>query len=388
MHKKQKLEKKRFTDVFLAILLILAIMFCMIMILIRVEIARKNQEFPNYVFWGDTNSVFREPSFYSDELYYYNFSPQMNFIEVIFLRLTDIVLHGRISNINLYGYYIYLIRDLFIKNIRNWWLMFLMTGVTFYLIFVVLFYYILTSIINAGRTKAFAITLVIMLSPTLLIHASSWMRDILIYDLLLLAFIFAYKRMWLFFFLVTTLQVLLRGYMIIPHILIAWILRARNDKFNIRFFLFPLVITMVSVIISLLSLDSARLFSELPQRLVEMFTGINLWAILGKYNFRGSIYSVLYDFNVLGQYYFIFSYMVMYFKIFFDKARGRKFTNFQRRLFILFIFTGINITILHAASMGFLAPRILMINFLFGIIWFTSTMTTIDSSLTMKRFLK
>jgi hypothetical protein len=242
--------------------------------------------------------------------------------------------------------------------------------------------------VKIGRTKAFTITLIIMLSPTLLIHASSWLRDILIYDLLLLAFIFAYKRMWLFFFLVTTLQVLLRGYMIIPHILIAWILRARNDKFNIRFFLFPLVITMISVIISPLFLDSARLFSELPQRLVEMFTGINLWAILGKYNFRGSIYSVLYDFNVLGQYYFIFSYMVMYFKIFFDKARGRKLTNFQRRLFILFIFTGINITILHAAVLGFFVPRILMINFLFGILWFTSTMTTADSSLTMKRFLK
>lgn len=388
MHKKQKLEKKRFTDVFLAILLILAIMFCMIMILIRVEIARKNQEFPNYVFRGDTNSVFREPSFYSDELYYYNFSPRMNFIEVIFLTLNNIILYGKISNINLYGYYVYLIRSLFIKNVRNWWLMFLMTGVPFYLVFVVLFYYILTRMVKIGRTKAFTITLIIMLSPTLLIHASSWLRDILIYDLLLLAFIFAYKRMWLFFFLVTTLQVLLRGYMIIPHILIAWILRARNDKFNIRFFLFPLVITMISVIISLLFLDSARLFSELPQRLVEMFTGINLWAILGKYNFRGSIYSVLYDFNVLGQYYFIFSYMVMYFKIFFDKARGRKLTNFQRRLFILFIFTGINITILHAAALGFFVPRILMINFLFGILWFTSTMTTADSSLTMKRFLK
>lgn len=388
MHKKQKLEKKRFTDVFLAILLILAIMFCMIMILIRVEIARKNQEFPNYVFRGDTNSVFREPSFYSDELYYYNFSPRMNFIEVIFLTLNNIILYGKISNINLYGYYVYLIRSLFIKNVRNWWLMFLMTGVPFYLVFVVLFYYILTRMVKIGRTKAFTITLIIMLSPTLLIHASSWLRDILIYDLLLLAFIFAYKRMWLFFFLVTTLQVLLRGYMIIPHILIAWILRARNDKFNIRFFLFPLVITMISVIISPLFLDSARLFSELPQRLVEMFTGINLWAILGKYNFRGSIYSVLYDFNVLGQYYFIFSYMVMYFKIFFDKARGRKLTNFQRRLFILFIFTGINITILHAAVLGFFVPRILMINFLFGILWFTSTMTTADSSLTMKRFLK
>lgn len=388
MHKKQKLEKKRFTDVFLAILLILAIMFCMIMILIRVEIARKNQEFPNYVFRGDTNSVFREPSFYSDELYYYNFSPRMNFIEVIFLTLNNIILYGKISNINLYGYYVYLIRSLFIKNVRNWWLMFLMTGVPFYLIFVVLFYYILTSIINAGRTKAFAITLVIMLSPTLLIHASSWMRDILIYDLLLLAFIFAYKRMWLFFLFVTTLQVLLRGYMIIPHILIAWILRARNDKFNVRFFLFPLVITMVSVIIVLFSIDSTKLFSELLQRLVEAFTGINLWAILGKYNFRGSIYSILYDFNVLGQYYFIFSYMVMYFKIFFDKARGRKLTNFQRRLFILFIFTGINITILHAAVLGFFVPRILMIIFLFGILWFTSTMTTADSSLAMKRFLK
>jgi len=365
------------TDGYLILLILIAILLSGTIIYIRVAIAAKNNELPNYVFVGDTNRAFREPSFYSDELAYYNFQPSEPLFQGIFSRLSFFFETGVPVNLNFYGYYIYFLRSSILQDERNWWLVIIFSGFVGYIIFVILVYYILKGLIKLQAQKAFLLSLLLIVSPTILIHSASWLRDLFIYDLLLLALIFAYRQNFTGFVFSTLLQSLLRAYMVIPHLTIFLAFRARNHtKLTKILIIILLLLIVVGMWNTVKFLGVERFTKEFPIRLVEAFTGVNLYLITGKTLPRMSIYSILYDFNVIGQYYTVFLYAIIYFRLIVCFLLLRvKLSGIQRNFWMMFILSTLEITILHSAALGFFVPRILMLGQLLGYFAFTSTLT-------------
>jgi len=370
-----RLIKKK-TDGCLILLILIALLLSGTIIYVRVEIAEKNNELPNYVFKGDTVVAFREPSFYTDELGYYNYQPSLSFFQGIFSRVSSFFEAGILSNLNFYGYYIYFLRCSIIHNERNWWLVIIFSGFAGYIIFVILVYYILKELMKLQTQKAFFLSLPLMVSPIILIHSASWMRDLFIYDLLLLALIFACRHNFKGFVFSTLLQSLLRAYMVIPHVTIFLVFGARNRvKLSKILIIILLLLIALETWLAVKFLGSERFVREFPVRLVEAFTGVNLYLITGRMLPRKSIYSILYDFNIIGQYYTVFLYAIIYFGLLIQFLLLRvKLSDIQRSFWMAFVLLTLEITILHSAALGFFVPRILMLGQLTGYIAFISTL--------------
>lgn len=363
-------------DTYLLLTMLFVIILSCLLIFIRLQIASVNGDLPNYVFSGDTMRAFKEPSFYSDELFYYNFTPSKNgFLQEFLQRVSLFLSEGIPVNINLYGYYVHFIKKIFVNTDRSWFMIIFLTGFPAYILFVFLVHYIFRSILKISPRKVFLLTLFLVLSPVALVHGVSWLRDMIIYDLMLLAVIFAYKRKLTGFLIVTVLQVFLRGYMIVPHLLIMlymWprFVARRNVAILGSIFMIFLALFVVAKASGL-----TRLFNEFPQRFIEATTGLSLWLVTGRIVPRMSIYGILHDFNVFGVYYTVFLYAVMYFKIFLDKLRGKRFSVVEKRFWALFLSVTIVLTILHSAAFGFLVPRIIFIFQILAWIAFGSSMS-------------
>lgn len=377
-------------DGYLVILLFLAIILCGLLIYTRVQIANKNQELPNYIPYGDTNAIYKEPSFYADELTYYNFSPELGLIQALTQRIFAFFNEGSISNINLYGYYVYLIKLLFIKNDRFWWILFFFTGFPAYLLFVYLIYYILRNIFEISSRTAFLLNLMLMISPVALIHGASWLRDMLIYDFMLLAIIFAIKRIFAGFLIATIVQTLLRGYMLIPHILIFmlfWPKETLSFKDVIKKSFIGIVLTF-SLLLWIIVKSSGlnRLINEFPLRFIEAVSGLSFYLVTGRFIPRMSIYSILYDFNMFGYYYIVFLYFLIYFRLFLKILMGLHFSDLEKRYWSLFILVVLTLTMLHAGALGFFVPRIIFIFQILAFLAFSAMLSPLKNKTNQKIF--
>ncbi len=291
-------------------LILLCTLVVSLLIYLRIEIANKAGMEPNFTV--NYNMLkYRDAPFYSDELKYFNFTPYESFSEALLNRFETLLYDKKLININLYGYLIFFLTD--ILGIK-WQTLFWFTGFTYYIVFIILVFYILTIIIGCHSNKAFILTLLLSLSPPVLQLAASWLRDLLVIDLLLFSLIFSKNKNFFGWLIATCIQLFIRAYMVIPHLFIMILFFISNQKKKKLFS--SIIFTSFTLIVILVLITNQyglkRLISEFPQRFVENFTGLNLWLVTGGFIPEGNIYNYLSNIQDCAYYFFVVFYFLLY----------------------------------------------------------------------------
>ncbi|ABX32001.1 hypothetical protein Pmob_1289 [Petrotoga mobilis SJ95] len=352
-------------------LVFLCVLVVSLLIYLRIEIANKAGMTPNFTVSYDMLK-YRNAPFYTDELTYFNFIPYESFSEALLNRYEILFYDKQLININLYGYFIYFLTD--ILGIK-WQILFWFTGFTYYIVFIILIYYILIKIIGCNSSKAFILTLFLGLSPPVLQLAASWLRDLLIIDLLLFSLIFSKNKNFFGWLIVTILQMFIRAYMVVPHLLMMIHFFMSNQKkkklfSSIIFTTFTLIIILV-LLYNQYGLE--RFISEFPQRFVQNFSGLSLWLVTGKIVPEGNIYNFLPNIEDYANYFFVAFYLLIYLiwaiKIVYKNER---LSFEQKKWLFLFLVIGFYIVILHSAMLGFFVARIQLITAIFAFFFLAS----------------
>lgn len=378
-------SRKLKSDLWILLFIIfLSLLINIVLIILRVEIAQYNGVEPNYTVNYDTVK-FNSAPFYTDELIYYNFNPQETFIESFQNRMILLYEEKTLLNINLYGYYVRSLREFFNSN---WIGILFFTGMLYNIIFIVLMFYILRNIIGLDNKKVFFFLISIILSPPYLQLISSWLRDLLIIDLLLMALIFAEKNKFFFWVLVTVIQMFIRVYMIIPHmIILLFFYNGKNEKYNIlkRSLLSGLMLCVIIILI-INQFSFLKLKGEFLPRLVENFTGISVGLIRGDFLLREGVYNYLYNLErVTRSFYFLF-YFILYLCFFSNMfLLNRRLDRSQRKYMYSFLFIGLFIVIMHSSVLGYFVGRILFITMIFGYLFLASLLNTSNDKITMDK---
>ena len=368
----------------LPFIIFLSLLINIVLIILRVEIAQYSGIEPNYnVPYNVTN--YDSAPFYSDELFYYNFNPQETFIKSFQNEIILLYKEKILVNINLYGYYIRFLREFFNSN---WIGILFFTGVLYNIIFILLMFYILRNIIGLDNKKVFFFLISIILSPPYLQLISSWLRDLLIIDLLLMALIFAEKNKFFFWALVTVMQMFIRVYMIIPHIIILmFFYNGKSKKYNIlkRSLLSCLILCVVTSLI-INQFGFLKLKGEFLPRLVQNFTGISVGLIKGYYFLWEGIYNYLHNIGALGYYFYVLFYFIFYFCFFSNMfLLNRRLDRNQRKYLYSFLFIGLCMVILHSSVLGFFVSRIQFITMILGYLFLASLLNTSNNKITMDK---
>lgn len=358
-------------------LILLCILVVSLLIYLRIEIANKAGMAPNFTVNYDMVK-YRDAPFYTDELTYFNFTPRESFLDVFLNRLEILFYDKQLVHINLYGYFIYFLTD--ILGIK-WQVLFWFTGFTYYIVFIILVFYILTRIIGCHSNKAFILTLFLSLSPPVLQAAASWLRDLLIIDLLLFSLIFSKNKNIFGWLIVTILQMFIRAYMVVPHLFMMILFFMTNQKKKRLFS--SIIFTSFTLLIILVLLYNQygleRLVSEFPQRFVENFSGLSLWLVTGKIVPEGNIYNYLSNIEVYATYFFVVFYFLVYFKWGVKIAYENKRLSFeQKKWLFLFLVIGFYIVILHSTMLGFFVARIKLITVIFAFFFLASLIAESD----------
>ena len=368
----------------LLFIIFLSLLTNIVLIILRVEIAQYNGVEPDYTVPYNVTSYDSAP-FYTDELTYYNFNPQETFIKSFQNRIILLYEEKTLLNINLYGYYVRSLRKFFNSN---WIGILFFTGMLYNIIFIVLMFYILRNIIELDNKKVFFFLILIILSPPYLELISTWLRDLLIIDLLLMAFIFAEKNKFFFWALVTVIQMFIRAYMIIPHIIILmFFYNEKSKKYNIlkRSLLSCLILcVIISLIIN--QFGFLKLKGEFLPRLVQNFTGISVGLIRGDSFLWEGIYNYLHNIGVLADYFYFLFYFILYFYFFSNMfLLNRRLDHSQRKYMYSFLFIGLFIVILHSSLIGFFVSRVQFITMIFGYLFLASLLNTSNNKITMDK---
>lgn len=368
----------------LLFIIFLSLLINIVLIILRIEIVQYNAVEPNYTLNYDALRWDSAP-FYTDELTYYNFNPQESFITSFQNRIILLYEEKNLLNINLYGYYI-----LFLKEFFNfdWIGILLSTGAVYNIIFIILMFYVFRNIIELDNKKMFFFLILIIISPPYLQLISSWLRDLLIIDLLLMAFIFAEKNKFFFWTLVTVIQMFIRAYMIIPHIIILlFFYNKKSKKYNIfKRSLFSFLILFVLAILLINQFGFLNLKEEFIPRLVQNFTGICVGLIRGDFFLREGIYNYLYNIEMLSGYFYFIFYSIFHF-YFFSNIFGlnKRLDQNQRKYLCTFLFIGLFIVMLHSSVLGFFVSRIQFITMIFGYLFLGSLLKTSNNKIIMEK---
>lgn len=361
------------------------IMMCVIvvslLIYLRIEIANKAGVTPNFTVNYDT-TIYRDAPFYTDELTYFNFTPYESFSEAL-LNIFEILFYDKqLININLYGYLIYFLTDIW--GIK-WQILFWFTGFIYYIVFIILVFYILTKIIGCHSNKAFILTLFLALSPPVLQLAASWLRDLLIIDLLLFSLIFSQNKNFFGWIIVTILQLFIRAYMVIPHLFIMILFFMSNQKKK-KIFSSIIFTSFILIIILVLIINQYSLgiyVSEFPERFIENFSGLTLPLVRGEIVPEVSIYNFLPNSEDYAEYFFPVFYLLVYsiwgIKITYENNR---LSFEQKKWLFLFLVIGLYIVNLHTAVFGFLVARIQLITAIFAFFFLASLNSDSDTERT------
>lgn len=358
-------------------LILLCILVVSILIYLRIEIANKAGMAPNFTVNYDM-TIYRDAPFYTDELTYFNFTPYESFSEALLNRFEILFYDKQLININLYGYFIYFLTD--ILGIK-WHILFWFTGFTYYIVFIILIYYILIKIIGCNSSKAFILTLFLGLSPPVLQLAASWLRDLLIIDLLLFSLIFSKNKNFFGWLIVTLLQLFVRTYMVVPHLfmMILFFMSNQKKKKMLSSIIFSSLVLIMLLVLLNNQYGLERFVSEFPQRFVENFTGINLWLVTGKIVPEGNIYNYLSNIEVYATYFFVVFYFLVYFKWGVKIVYENKRLSFeQKKWLFLFLVIGFYIVILHSTMLGFFVARIKLITVIFAFFFLASLIAESD----------
>ena len=386
--KSSLLKNNKKVDINWALLFSLILMCTLVvslLIYLRIEIESRSSMTTNFRSSFDM-SKYRGAPFYPDELQYFNFTPYESFSEALLNRFEILFYDKQLININLYGYFIYFLTD--ILGIK-WQVLFWFTGYTYYIVFIILVFYILTRIIGCNSNKAFVLTLFLSLSPPVLQLAASWLRDLLLIDLLLFSLIFSKNKNFFGWLIVTLLQLLIRAYMVVPHLFMMILFFMSNEKKKKLFS--SIIFTSFTLIIILVLFSNQygleRFVSEFPQRFVENFSGLSLGLVTGAFAPKGDIYNYLYNVEMYSHYSIIILYFPVYFKWGINIAfENKKLSLEQKKWVFLFLVIGFYIVILHSAMLGFLVPRIKLITIIFAYFFLASLIAESEGKKTAEKY--
>jgi len=302
---------KRGLPVF-TVALSLALLINFVLIFLRVEIASYTGDEPNYtVSWDKVRYPYA--AFYTDELSYYNSRIDSPLLYEIGNRLSFMIQKKIPVNINLYVYYVH-----FLKSTLNlsWTGVLFFTGLLYNVVFVVFLSYILTNILELEDRKSLFLLLFIITSPPYLQLISSWLRDLLIFDLVLGAFIAAKQRKVFSWVVITLLLLSIRAYMVPISVFILFYFYPRrkhisnSNIFKLNLISIIFIGTILTIILS--AEGHERFVGEFPQRFVENFTGLTLWLVTGKIILRNGVYNFLSNIEMLSAYFYPFFYCILY----------------------------------------------------------------------------
>jgi len=263
------------------------------------------------------------------------------------------------GNINLWGNFVYYV---FVKNGFGWKEV-VLTNIFGYFMFSLLVFKMLKKFLPPSKRRIILYTAAV-LNPTVLQVTVSSLRDI-----------------WIFFFYVLVMYAFINGnYLIIlPSLILLGML---------RFYMVPTVLLFIlilstkkrlmSVLAAFLAIFGTFLIlsnvvpnvyevllSELPQRIIEGFTGISLWLILGRLNFYGSPFLKL---EHAAYYFYAVSYAFLWSHVFLRKALKKLLND---NLFSAAFFSSLFLIFLHTILIGFFVGRILYL------IWFPTFVLTL-----------
>jgi len=334
-----------------------------------VDIASTTGIEPDYYVPYDTTR-FPYPAFYTDELSYYNVILNITFPDLLHQKIAYMLQTRQFTYINFYSYYIQFLKNAFHLN---WVGIIFFTGVLYNIIFTITMFYILTTILRVPLRKVVPWLLFIEFSPPYLQLISSWIRDLLIIDLLLLAFVFAMKKRFFSWSVVTLLQLLIRAYMVPLHVLFLLYffpnMRHNRNRSNHEKWLAGIGIVAFSLVLVLMQVGFRKTFQEIPGRLVENFTGLTISLLKGNITLRGDLYDYLFNIEMLSIYFYPIFYLIFYISLFVRISILRvKSTYDQKKYISTFLFVGLYIVILHSAYIGFFVSRIQFITMVFGYI--------------------
>jgi hypothetical protein len=216
------------------------------------------------------------------------------------------------GNINLWGNFVYYV---FVKNGFGWKEV-VLTNIFGYFMFSFLVFKILRIFLPPSKRRMILYTAAV-LNPTILQVTVSSLRDIWIfffYVLVMYAFI---NGNYLIILPSLILLGVLRFYMVAPALLFILILSTKKRLVSVLAAF--LAIFGISLILSKNVVPNVYevLLSELPQRIIEGFTGINLYLILGKFDFYGSPFFKL---EHVAYCFYAVSYVFLGFHVFLRKA--------------------------------------------------------------------
>jgi len=354
----------------------------LLLIFIRVEIVRYTGIEPNYLVGYDTITL-DYASYHSDELLYYNYKANAPLLKTLRDSIVFSFSEGTLVNINLYGYYISFLRTIFGLN---WVWIICFTGLLYNIIFIISLFYIFTRIIRIGHEKAFWLLLSIIFSPPYFQLISSWLRDLLIVDLLLLAFIFSVRNRFLLWISVTALQMIIRAYMVPLHVFLLFYFysheKNKSWEKSLRVKNFVIVAFLLTISVVVISQSGYSMFERaFPSRFVQNFTGLTTSMIRGKIVFKGGLYNFISDLEAISQCYYPFFYGLFYLYIIAVKfVLKRKLGVTVRTYFAAFLFVGIYIVVLHSSYIGFFISRILFITMLFAYLTIASIIKDVGKS--------
>jgi len=364
-----KIKKGRKDFSIMIVVLSLALLINIVLIFLRIEIVSYTGDEPNYFVPWDT-IIFNYPAFYSDELFYYNVQTDNPFLYEVANTFSFMMQERVFVYINFYGYYVR-----FLKGIVNssWVGLIFFTGLVYNVVFIILLSFILTNIFELQGQKSLFLLLLIIISPPYLQLISSWMRDLLIIDLMLIAFIAAKQRRVFLWVIATILQLLIRAYMVPIHVFLMLYFYPRRKRMNtkdlVKVEVLLGIIMGAILVVPLYQVGYQRLVEEFPQRFVQNFTGLTLWLMTGHVKLRTGLYNFLFNIESLSSYFYpafyCVLYMILFVRIFVAKAG---LTQEQRTYTFAFFIVGLYITIMHAAYLGFLVSRIQFITMIFGYI--------------------
>lgn len=346
-----------------------ALLINIVMIFLRIEVVSYTGDDPNYVVTWD-KFKFNYPAFYTDELLYYNVQPDNPLLYEI-ANVFSIMMQKRIFiYINFYEYYVHFLKGVFNSS---WVALLFFTGLLYNVVFIVLLSFILTNMFELQSQKALFLILFIIISPPYLQLISSWLRDLLIVDLILIAFIAAKQKRVFLWVIVTILQLFIRAYMVPIHVFLMFLFYPRRECMNTKDLLkveaFLGIMMGAILAVSLYQTGYQKFLKESPQRFVQNFTGLTLPLVKGNVRLRNGLYNFLFNIEILSNYFYPIFYCVLYVtlfaRIFVAKA---KLTQGQRMYTFAFFIIGLYITILHAAYIGFFVSRIQFITMIFGYI--------------------
>jgi hypothetical protein len=259
---------------------------------------------------------------------------------------------NRPGNINLWGNFVYYV---FTKNGFGWKEV-VLTNIFGYFMFSFLVFKILKNFLPPSLRRIILYTAAV-LNPTVLQVTVSSLRDIWVFFFYVLV-IYAYITSTYLVILPSLILLgMLRFYMV-PTVLLFILILSTKKRLMSVLAAFLAIFGTFLILSNVVPNVYEVLVSEWPQRIIEGFTGISLWLILGRYNFYGSPYIKL---EHAACYFYAVTYAFLWSHVFLRKALKKLLDN---SLFLAAFFPSLFLIFLHTVFIGFFVGRILYL------IWF------------------